>query len=253
MRTFAGLSVFLVSCAATPGAKPHDMSQAHHEAAAREQEQLAESHQAEFDPAKTVEHEHCTPAIAARRDPSYPNNLICWTSVTNPTAKHEREARDHRKQAADHRAASAALRDAEERSCGGIAPDDRDISPFEHLEDLVSVEPLDHLARRAGRRLSRVDGVRIVLRAVPGLTEQWLQRVIDCHLARNSSLGHEVPEMVDCPLVPRGVEATVRAVHGGFAVELRAGDEETANEILKRARRLLEMRDAASGVATIDR
>jgi len=41
--------------------------------------------------------------------------------------------------AADHRAAAQALRDAEGTSCGGIAESDRDVSPFDHREDITSV------------------------------------------------------------------------------------------------------------------
>ena len=119
------------------------------------------------------------------------------------------------------------------------------MSPFEHVEDLVSVEPLDQVAKHVGG----VDGVQVVLRGVPGLTEERLRRVIECHLARNASLGHDVSEMGDCPLVPRGVEARVRTVPGGFAVEMRAADARTANELLERARRLLERRDGAPSAA----
>ena len=64
----------------------------------------------------------------------------CWTSVSNPTAEHLREAEEHRRHAADHRASSVALRDAEARACVGITPDDRDMSPFEHVEDIATVD-----------------------------------------------------------------------------------------------------------------
>lgn len=39
----------------------------------------------------------------------------------------------------------------------------------------------------------------------------WLERAISCHLARNAALGHEVPAMPDCPLVPRGARCWMRA------------------------------------------
>jgi hypothetical protein len=67
------------------------------------------------------------------------------------------------------------------------------------------------------------------------MTAPWLQRLIDCHLARNAALGHEVPEMPYCPLVPKGVTATVRPTPTGFAVEIRSSDRDTAKEIVRRA------------------
>lgn len=70
------------------------------------------------------------------------------------------------------------------------------------------------------------------------MTVPWLQRLVDCHLARNAALGHDVPEMPYCPLVPRGVSARVSAVDRGFAVDVRAEDPATAQEILRRARGL---------------
>jgi hypothetical protein len=80
----------------------------------------------------------------------------------------------------------------------------------------------------------------VTIRAVPGLTAEWLQRVVDCHVARNAALGHVVPEMPYCPLVPKGVHATVSSVHGGFAVAIRADDGEGAQEVLRRAEALIK-------------
>jgi hypothetical protein len=56
------------------------------------------------------------------------------------------------------------------------------------------------------------------------MTTEWLQRSVDCQLARNAALGHVVPEMPDCPLIPNGVEAHVRSVGNGFAVEIKSND-----------------------------
>jgi hypothetical protein len=84
-----------------------------------------------------------------------------------------------------------------------------------------------------------MEGAVIVFRATPGMTAEWLQRVVDCHLARNAALGHDVPEMPDCPLVPKGVAATVKATDAGFAVAVRSEDSSTAAEVLRRARSLV--------------
>jgi hypothetical protein len=82
-------------------------------------------------------------------------------------------------------------------------------------------------------------GAIITFRAVKGMTAQWLQRVVDCHLARNAALGHELPEMAYCPLVPKDVSAHVSATDTGFAVAVRSDDATTAAEILGRARSLV--------------
>jgi hypothetical protein len=140
--------------------------------------------------------------------------------------------------AADHRAASSTLRDAEARACVGINPSDRDISPLEHVEDISSVEPLKERIGMGKSSSEQMAGVVVTLRAVPGMTAEWLQRVADCHLARNASLGHVVPELPNCPLVPKGIEARVTSTGNGFAVTIRSNEDEAAKEVLARAQRL---------------
>ena len=140
--------------------------------------------------------------------------------------------------AADHRAASQALRDAEARACVGLSDDDRDTSPFAHREDISSVEPLTDNVSSGKGQYARMAGAVITFRAVPGMTAQWLQRVVDCHVARNAALGHDVPEMPYCPLVPKNVAAQVTATSAGFAVAVRSDDVDTAKEVLRRARTL---------------
>ena len=162
----------------------------------------------------------------------------CWISVSNPTAERLSEAEHHRQYAADHRAASAALGAAEAGACAGLGPDDRDASPFTHVEDIAAVQPLIEHAGTSKAPTHRRVGAVIVFRAIPGMTVQWLQRLVDCHLARNASVRNVVPEMPDCPLVPSGVQARVSSRRKGFAVAIRSADAATAREILARAERL---------------
>lgn len=232
------LGLLVASCAsATPGARPHDMSAARHEREARAHVRAADVHAAEHERGARAERERCPPA----GNPTGPGaGGVCWASLTN--AEHLNAAQEHRRQAAEHRAASAALRDAEARACVGISPDDRDISPFTHEEDITSVRRLavsDAEARATGRLPSeQLLGAVVTFRAVPGMTAEWLQTVVDCHIARNASLGHVVPEMPDCPLVPNGVQARVTSAGHGFAVEIRSDSAATAREVLSRAERL---------------
>lgn len=231
----------LAACAATtPGAQPHDMSAPAHEQAASEHANTAEQHQAEYDPRATTERTRCTSGGARPGPTATAIEGICWSSVENPTDAHRLTAEEHKRHAADHRAASAALRDAEARTCAGIAASDRDMSPFEHQEDIVSVKPLtlSEFDARAKLPPEKLLGAVVTFLARPGLTAEWLKRVVNCHLARNAALGHVVPEMPDCPLVPRGVEARVSSAGKGFAVAVSSNNPKVAREILSRAERL---------------
>lgn len=219
-----------------PGTRPHDMGMDAHEAEAADADAAASSHAAQFDPNAVKTAEQCHAGRGGR---------VCWTRVTNPTQEHRQEAEAMARIAEEHRAASAALREAEATACAGLAEEDRDVSPFAYVEDIAGVEPLT--VSRGGGKLPRSEvtvGAVVTVRAVPGLTAEWLQRVVDCHVARGASLGHVVPEMPDCPLVPQGVSARVTSTGTGFAVELRSEDSDAAGDILARARRLVAARAA---------
>lgn len=227
----AGALAVLAACAAT-GTRPHDMSETHHMEAAGAESERAEAHAAEYDPT-AVERDDCG-NLAVMLVVTGP----CWTELVNPTEGHRIEAERHRAAAAAHRAAVAALREVEASACAGLSDADRDTSPFSHREDILSI--VDLVDRSSPiTDASGVVGVTIVFRAVPGLTAEWLDRIVRCHVARNSVLGHDVPEMPYCPLVPNGVSTSVRAVDGGLVVEVRGDSEAAVADIVRRARRLV--------------
>lgn len=224
------LSVTLAAsaCGHAAGTQPHDMSAAQHQAAAAREEDQASQHAEQHDPDAVQTEKRCSPG----------KGRVCWTATTNPTQGHVKTADEHRELAAQHRAASQALQGAEARACTGIDDADRDVSPFAHGADIRSVSQFREEKVVGKNRVTRDAGATIVFRATPGLTVEWLQRIVDCHLARNAAVGHDMPEMAYCPLVPRGVQANVRSVGDGFAVDVRADDAETAEEIWRRAQQI---------------
>jgi hypothetical protein len=70
------------------------------------------------------------------------------------------------------------------------------------------------------------------------MTAEWLQHVVDCHVARNASMGYAMPEMSDCPLMLKNATATVTSTGNGFAVTIRSDDMDTVREIRRRAEAL---------------
>jgi hypothetical protein len=220
--------LFSAACATTSGTEPHDMSASDHQAAAAAEEQKADDHAAQHDPNASVASVECAEG----------RGRVCWTDVTNPTDEHNAQAEQHKELAAKHRSASQALIAAEQQACGGIDDADRDMSPFEHGADIASVSKLEEDVAAGKSTLKRAAGATIVVRAVKGLTAEWLQRVVDCHLARNAAVGHEMPEMPGCPLVPVGAKAKVRSTGDGFAVDVSSDNAAGADEIWKRAQLL---------------
>jgi hypothetical protein len=83
--------------------------------------------------------------------------------------------------------------------------------------------------------MNKTTGSDIVFRAAPGMTAEWLQRIVDCHVARASAVGHEMPEMSYCPLELRSVMAKVTSTGDGFAIAVTSSDPETIKEIARRS------------------
>ena len=214
------------------GTQPHAMSAADHDAAANKEQQAGKAHERQYAPEASATKKTCSPARGGQ--------AVCWTSETNPTADHGKDAEQYREVAAQHRGASDTLRTAETSACSGVPQEDRDMSPFAHVEDIRSVSPFREEVKVGKSVSQRIAGAEVVFRAVPGMTAEWLQRVVDCHLARNAAIGHSAAgsEMAHCPLTPRGAQSQVRSVGDGFAVTIRADDAEASKEILRRAESL---------------
>lgn len=214
MRLSALVALFLTGCASS-ARRPVVMNAEVHSSAARDEAETAATHDARVGHEERASHGWC----------GRPLDTIgfCWTSLVSADSEHHRAAERHRQAAATHRGRSSALRAAEESACAGIAESERDQSPFSEREDILRVDVDERV------------GVTVVFRAVEGMTAERLQRVIDCHLARNAALGHEVPEMTYCPLVPAGVRADVRPAVGGFAVVLTTTDPAASAIVYERA------------------
>ena len=227
---FASIIIAGIGCGGAQGTSPHDMSAEQHEAAASQEESASAEHATQYDPKQETTEQVCPP------------KRVCWTARANPTDKHRTDASEHHDLAAKHRAAAQALRDAEAGACAGIDEEDRDTSPFYFREDIALVEPIDQpLDSNRGSKspMTRRAGGRAIVRAVPGMTAEWLQRVVNCHVARAAVVGHDDPDMSFCPLALKKVRATVTSTGVGFAVEVRAQDEATAKEVVRRMEALV--------------
>jgi hypothetical protein len=157
-------------------------------------------------------------------------NDPCWSALAAQEGREREQADRQLRLAAEHRKAAKGLREAEERACSGVSAYDRAVSPFSHQKDIAEVAPiLDSSPDAKGRR---VLGITVTFRPVPGLTAERLQRIADCHIARNTALGHDVPELHDCPLVPL-VTAVVTNRPQGLAIEVRGKDAASVDEVIR--------------------
>jgi hypothetical protein len=136
------------------------------------------------------------------------------------------------RKAADHRAAAQTLRTEEQRACAGIPENERDASPLAAYE-LSSVAPLYSTPTKTAPQ--RLEGAVATVRAAPGVSGPWLQRLVDCHVARSAANHPTAAEMANCPLAVPGSEARVAPARAGFEISIRGEDREVAAEIWRRA------------------
>lgn len=204
---------------ASSGTEPHAMTAARHEAAAKGEEQTA------------AEHGRCPAGYGGRAC------AAGWSSYENLAKYHIAEAGRHRETAERHRAASQALRAAEARACVDVPDADRDISPFFHTQDIVATGIVYAFNGPYGQK-SGDAGASVTFKALPGMTAEWLQRVVDCHLARNAVVGDSDGVMSYCPLAVPHVSAQVRSAGNGFEVDIRSDDKGSVKEVIKRVQAL---------------
>ena len=222
-----------------PATEPEAVGAAEHRAAAKREERRLARHQELYDPKASQKVRRCDTEGGSRA----PGEPICWIETINPTAVHLQEVETHRMRGVEHRKSARDLRAVEERVCAGLAPDDRDISPFSHRADILGVSPLDAGPAQA-RRQAPIVGATVLFRPVPGLTAEELQQLVDCHLARNATIGYETAsaQMDGCLLTQQGTQATVRPLESGFAVDIRAESPAAGQEIWRRAQLLASVK-----------
>lgn len=143
--------------------------------------------------------------------------------------------------AQNREAAVADARAAEAHSCVGISDPVHRAHPIFQPELVSQVTPLYREERHGRATFTRVRGAEIHVRATPSVTAQWLQRSLECHIARRE-LGrvshNDVPnDPVYLPAGPASVH--VREARDGFVVVLEGRDAAHAREVLSRARALV--------------
>jgi len=123
-------------------------------------------------------------------------------------------------------------------ACSGVPDVDTNGSPLVNPEDVRSIQEI-----RAEAPVSEAEtvvprgGARILLRAQPGMTAEWLQRIAECH---SSHVAVANPAMLtSSPLDVKGARVTVQSTGDGFAVDITSADYKVAREILARAKAMV--------------
>jgi hypothetical protein len=171
--------------------------------------------------------------------------LGCMTSQTAAfrrmsAAQHEAAAQGvagSSEDANEHLAAARELRQTEGAACVDVSDADRERGPFGHREWLAGVEIVRDRYRFA-KGPAEPAGVAVYLRAEPGITEQWIGRLIQCHLAHHAVVGEGVAQE-SCPLSLDGTRIDLTSTHTGFRVAITTKDIATARSLIDRCQSLV--------------
>ena len=125
-----------------------------------------------------------------------------------------------------------------ERSRCGPDVDDASLAPVLNRQSIESVEPL-YTRTPSGKsgEESRLYGAVIRIKAIQGVTAEWLDRALECHSARRV-LGRVPADVLPNDpfwLPGRMVDIDAQSARDGFQVAIRGSTVDDAQEILIRA------------------
>jgi hypothetical protein len=127
---------------------------------------------------------------------------------------------------------------AVERSRCGPDIDDTTLEPIFAHRAVESAEPLYVRAStdRAGTS-SRLEGAVVYVRAIQGVTAEWLGRALECHSARRvlGRIAENVSPNDPFWLPGRMVDIDTQSIGHGFRISVRGATQDDAQEILIRA------------------
>jgi hypothetical protein len=102
--------------------------------------------------------------------------------------------------------------------------------------NITAIDPIYAEASGSKTPSRRLEGASITVRATEGMTAQWLQRVIDCQIARRGALALSPQGSPPCSAEVTAVVTSVSETRTGFSIALRSDDMKTAREVLCCAR-----------------
>jgi hypothetical protein len=118
--------------------------------------------------------------------------------------------------------------------CAGVAEAARDRGPFGLGARVVRVEALHQVV--SPKAPAPLAGAALYLDATPGLTEQWIDRVIECNLAHRATAGTQDTAN---PLAVENATIRVSPTMAGFRIAVTSTDPAVAADVLRRGQSLV--------------
>jgi hypothetical protein len=119
--------------------------------------------------------------------------------------------------------------------CTGVPARERELGLLAFRDNIVSVTPLNEFHYAGKAKYLRTEGAVIKLRATPGISVPWLERVNECHIAMMGSGRLVGSEAAMDPFILKGTSVAATEVYAGYVLSVKGASVEVAREILHRS------------------
>jgi hypothetical protein len=123
--------------------------------------------------------------------------------------------------------------------CTGVPAREREMGLLAFRDNIVSVAPLNEFHFAGKAKYLRTEGAVIKLRATPGISVPWLERVNGCHIAMMGSGRLAGNEAALDPFIVTGTTVAATEVYAGYVLSVRGGSVQSVQEILQRSYALI--------------
>jgi hypothetical protein len=124
-------------------------------------------------------------------------------------------------------------------ACTGVPARERELGLLAYRDAITSVAPLNEVSFVGKSKVSNTKGAVIGLRATPGISVPWLERVNICHVALVGSGRLVGNDAASDPFVIPGTILSAAEVYAGYALSVRGSNIDSAQEISRRSSVLL--------------
>ena len=118
--------------------------------------------------------------------------------------------------------------------CTGVPARERELGLLAFRDNIVSVTPLNEFHYAGKAKYLRTEGAVIKLRATPGISVPWLERVNGCHIAMAGSGRLAGNDAATDPFSLTGTTVAATEVYAGYVLSVRGSSAESVQEILRR-------------------
>jgi hypothetical protein len=151
-------------------------------------------------------------------------------------ADHERAASSSADAALaqEHLEAANRLRSEERVACDGVPDADRVGGPFAQAQNVTNVDVVRDRVLLPKGPLEPV-GVAVYIKAEPGMTQQWLGRIVACHVAHVAAVGGaDRPS----PLSVANTQVAVSSTSVGFRITITSKNSGAARSVVDKGEEL---------------